>query len=121
MDKATHARYFLDTARAGQIAEARAMVTATAVHHNMYFGSDMRVLIDAIAAASVEFPESTFTPQKTVTEGNMVVMHSHVTHHLGEAGMAVFQMFRFEGDLIAELWDVGQSIIADSPNKAGMF
>jgi hypothetical protein len=42
---------FLDAARAGDVATARAMVTATAVHHNMYFAADMTVLIDAIAVA----------------------------------------------------------------------
>jgi predicted SnoaL-like aldol condensation-catalyzing enzyme len=52
----------------------------------------------------------------------MVVIHSHVTRiKPGDAGLAVFHMFRFEGDLIAELWDVGQAISADSPNQAGMF
>jgi hypothetical protein len=30
-------------------------------------------------------------------------------------------MFRFEGDLIAELWDVGQTIEAESPNSDGPF
>jgi hypothetical protein len=29
--------------------------------------------------------------------------------------------FRFEGDRIAELWDVGQVAPADSPNEYGMF
>ena len=29
------------------IATARALVTATAVHHNMYFAAEMTVLIDA--------------------------------------------------------------------------
>ena len=121
MDKAQRARDFLEAARAGDIATARAMVTATARHHNMYFAAEMTVLIDAIAAASVQFPASTFTPKRIITDGDMVVIHSHVTHQPGDAGMAVFHMLRFEGDLIAELWDVGQTINADSPNQAGMF
>ncbi len=121
MNNAQRARDFLEAARAGDIATARAMVTATAVHHNMYFAAEMTVLIDAIAAASVQFPASTFTPKRFITDGDMVVIHSHVTHQLGDAGMAVFHMLRFEGDLIAELWDVGQAINADSPNQVGMF
>jgi hypothetical protein len=53
MDKAQRARDFLDAARAGDIATALALVTATAVHHNMYFAADMTVLIDAIQAGNV--------------------------------------------------------------------
>ncbi len=121
MDNAQRARDFLEAARAGNIAVARAMVTATALHHNMYFAAEMTVLIDAIAAASVQFPDSTFTPKRIITDGDMVVIHSHVTHQPGAVGMAVFHMLRFDGELIAELWDVGQAISADSPNQAGMF
>ncbi len=110
-----------EAVRAGDIAIAQAMVTATARHHNMYFAAEMTVLINAIAAASVALSASTFTPKRIITDGDMVVMHSHVTHQSGDAGMAIFHILRFEGDLIAELWDVGQAISADSSDQAGMF
>jgi len=46
---------------------------------------------------------------------------AHVRHKKGEPGAAVVHVFRFEGDRIAELWDVGQEVPADSPNQNGMF
>jgi predicted SnoaL-like aldol condensation-catalyzing enzyme len=39
----------------------------------------------------------------------------------GESGVAVVHIFRFQGDRIAELWDIGQPVPQDSPNQAGMF
>lgn len=121
MDHIHTAHTFLRAARAGDVATAKSLVTPDARHHNMYFPAGMDVLIDAIAAASVSFPHSTFTPKHVVANADMVVIHSHVTHTIGDVGMTVFHMFRFENGLIAELWDVGQAIAPDSPNSDGMF
>jgi hypothetical protein len=30
-------------------------------------------------------------------------------------------IFRFQNDLIAELWDIGQAVPENSPNQFGMF
>ena len=46
---------------------------------------------------------------------------AHVRHRPGEPGIAVVHIFRFEGDRIAELWDVGQPVPAENPNADGMF
>ena len=35
--------------------------------------------------------------------------------------MALVHLFRFEGDRIAELWDIGQPVLALSVNANGMF
>jgi predicted SnoaL-like aldol condensation-catalyzing enzyme len=34
---------------------------------------------------------------------------------------AVVHIVRFDGEKIAEMWDVGQAVPADSPNENGMF
>jgi predicted SnoaL-like aldol condensation-catalyzing enzyme len=121
MTRVAHATRFLTAARAGDVTTARALCTVDAKHHNQYFPAGMAVLIDAIAAASVEKPDSTFTVKRVVADGDVVVLHSHVVHSPGEPGYTVFHMFRFEDDRIAELWDVGQMISADSPNADGAF
>ncbi len=121
MTHVERAKQFLSAARAGDVVAARALCSDTATHHNQYFAAGMDVLIDAIAAASVDKPLSTFTVKRIVASDTMVVLHSHVVHAPGEPGYTVFHMFRFEGDLIAELWDVGQMIDAQSPNTDGAF
>ena len=121
MSRIDRATQFLTAARAGDTKTARALCCANARHHNQYFPAGMDILIDAIAAASVEKPASTFTVKRSVANDDMVVLHSHVVHAPGEPGYTVFHMFRFEGNLIAELWDVGQMISPDMPNTDGAF
>ncbi|XDD49268.1 hypothetical protein AB3N59_12705 [Leptospira sp. WS92.C1] len=38
-----------------------------------------------------------------------------------EPDIAVVHIFRFEEEKIVELWDLGQFIVKDSPNKNGSF
>jgi predicted SnoaL-like aldol condensation-catalyzing enzyme len=39
----------------------------------------------------------------------------------GDSGIAVVHIFRFQGNNIAELWDIGQAMPENSPNENGMF
>jgi predicted SnoaL-like aldol condensation-catalyzing enzyme len=39
----------------------------------------------------------------------------------GDSGVATIHIFRFEGDRIVELWDVGQAVPENSLNDNGMF
>jgi predicted SnoaL-like aldol condensation-catalyzing enzyme len=121
VDRKTIALDFLRHARAGNRAAAEQLVAAGARHHNPYFGAGMPVLLDAIVAAGKEAPDATFDVKRVITEGDSVAVHSHVRHRPGEPGVAVVHIFRFEGDRIAELWDVGQLVPADNPNADGMF
>jgi predicted SnoaL-like aldol condensation-catalyzing enzyme len=50
-----------------------------------------------------------------------VAVHSRVQHTPADRGAALVHLFRFEGDRIAELWDVGQEVPAETPNANGMF
>jgi predicted SnoaL-like aldol condensation-catalyzing enzyme len=50
-----------------------------------------------------------------------VAVHSRVRQTPGDPGGAVVHLFRFEGDRIAELWDIGQPVPAESVNDNGMF
>ncbi len=59
--------------------------------------------------------------QRALEDGDLVAVHSRVRLKPGEPGIAIVHIFRFEGDLVAELWDVGQPVPSDSPNANGMF
>lgn len=48
-------------------------------------------------------------------------VHSHVRHTPDERGYGLVHNFRFEGDRVAELWDLAQAVPASSPNANGMF
>ena len=66
-------------------------------------------------------PDKELKVHRVIEDGDQVATFSEVHHKSGDPGAAVVHIFRFEGDRIAELWDVGQEVPADSPNKNGMF
>lgn len=120
-DRKAIATDFLRSARRGDRATIERLVTPTARHHNAYFPAGMSALLDAMVAASKDAPDRSLDIKHIVSEGEFVVVHSHTHHHPGDRGFAVVHIFRFEGDRIAELWDLGQPIPEDLPNSDGMF
>jgi len=69
----------------------------------------------------VQFPNMRITVKYVIGDGDLVAIHSHIVLRPGETGVAVVHLFRFQGDKIVEMWDCGQPVPADSPNKDGMF
>jgi len=112
---------FLKLAASGKLDEAYANVTANFRHHNPYFRGDAESLKAGMAEAHERFPDTTLAVQHVWEDGDLVAVHSRVTHGADAPEIAVVHMFRFEGDRIAELWDVGQEKPKDSPNENGMF
>jgi predicted SnoaL-like aldol condensation-catalyzing enzyme len=90
-------------------------------HHNVYFSGSAAALKTGMAQNLRQFPQKTLDVKRSVEDGDFVVVMSHVRLEARKPGYALMHMFRFEGDRIAELWDVAQEIPADSPNKNGPF
>lgn len=114
---------FLELASAGKVEEAyAAFVAPTFVHHNQYFAGDRASLKAAMAEAHETSPNTAFEVKRVFEDGDFVVTHSRVVRsEPGQQDVAVVHIFRFEGDTVAELWDVGQLLIEDSPNENGAF
>jgi predicted SnoaL-like aldol condensation-catalyzing enzyme len=113
---------FLRLVVAGRIREAyAAYVRPDMRHHNMAFPGDAASLEKAMEENHVKYPHKVFDVKRTIEDGNLVAVHSHVRLRKNEPGFAAVHIFRFEGDRIAELWDIGQPVPADSPNGNGMF
>lgn len=113
---------FLQAAREGRAhRELERSVTPDARHHNAYFPAGMEALTRAMAEAAEAQPDSTLDVQRVVAEGDTVVVHSHFRPEPGHLGYAVVHIFRFEGERIAEMWDLGQPVPDDLPNADGMF
>ena len=112
---------FLEQAATGKLDEAYAIVSSTFRHHNPYFAGDADSLKKGMAEAHEKFPDTTLEVQHTWEDGERVAVHSRVRHASDQPDISVVHMFRFEGDRIAELWDVGMAAPKDSPNQNGMF
>jgi len=113
---------FLQLAASGRAREAfERHVTPGFRHHNPWFQGDGPSLMKAMDENAAQNPDKQMTIHRVVEGGDQVATYSHVSQKKGERGAAVVHIFRFEADRIAELWDVGQEVPADSPNQNGMF
>jgi predicted SnoaL-like aldol condensation-catalyzing enzyme len=112
---------FLKQAASGKLDEAYAKAAANFRHHNAYFAGDAESLKAGMAEAHKKFPDTTLEVQHSWEDGDLVAIHSRVSHGPDQPDIAVVHMFRFEGDKIAELWDVGMEAPKDSPNENGLF
>ncbi len=113
---------FLRLVVAGRIDEAyENYVDMAGKHHNPYFGAGFPALKQAMIENHARFPDKRIDIRHVIAEGNMVAAHSHVALNPGEKNLAVVHVFRFQGDRIVELWDIGQPLSGDSPNADGAF
>ena len=120
-DKKRLATEFLQNAAHGNaVAAAGQYCLPNCKHHNVYFAPGMSVLAKAMDDDSREHPNKALNVKHTIGDGDIVAVHSQVVRETGEQ-IAVVHIFRFEGDKIAEFWDVGQLIPKDSPNTDGAF
>jgi predicted SnoaL-like aldol condensation-catalyzing enzyme len=107
---------------AGRAREAfRAHAAEGFRHHNPHFAGDAESLAAAMEANARQFPQKALQVKRAIQEGATVVLHSFVKHTAEEPGYALVHIFRFDGERIAELWDIAQEVPAESPNEHGMF
>ena len=115
----------VDFLRAAATGHARAAFAKHAApgfrHHNPFFRGDAKSLWEAMDENAARFPDKVLEVKHLLADGDYVAAHSSVHMQPGDAGHAVVHLFRFDGDKVAELWDVGQQIPADSPNENGAF
>ncbi|HEY5837803.1 MAG TPA: nuclear transport factor 2 family protein [Pyrinomonadaceae bacterium] len=112
---------FLKNAANGKLDDAYSKVASNFRHHNPYFPGDTESLKAGMAQAAAMFPNTTLVVKHVLEDGELVAVHSHVQHAANTLPIAAVHMFRFEGNEIAELWDVAMEAPQDSPNENGMF
>jgi predicted SnoaL-like aldol condensation-catalyzing enzyme len=59
--------------------------------------------------------------KRVIADGDLVVVHSHVTFGTDDRGMAVVDIFRFEHGKVVEHWDVVQQVPEHAANDNTMF
>jgi len=90
------------------------------IHHNGYFSGDRESLLEGMAEDNIVHPNKKLTIKLAVSEPPYVTLLSHV-QITEDQEITVVHMYRFEGEKIAEMWDIAQEIPSNSPNKNGMF
>jgi predicted SnoaL-like aldol condensation-catalyzing enzyme len=90
-------------------------------HHNVYFAAGLPALKRAMIENHAQFPNKQLTVKNVIGDGNLVAVHSRLVFAAGEKEMVVVHLFRFSGDRIVEMWDCGQRVPEDMPNRDGAF
>ena len=121
MSKKEIALQFLQRAAFGSVEEAFNMVTADFRHHNPYFEAGSLALKTAMAENAIKHPDKRLEVLRSLEDGDLVAIHSRIRMQRELPGHSVVHILRFEGDKIAEFWDIGQEIPPDTPNADGMF
>lgn len=121
-DHKTSAIAFLRLVASGEVWEAyRKHVAQNFRHHDPFFAGDAQSLMAAMEENAANAPNKVLEIQRALEDGNLVAVHSWVRQTPEDRGGAVVHIFRFEGDRIVELWDIGQAVPESSPNEHGMF
>ena len=78
----------------------------------------LKGFLDKVRAQS---PDARQTIHRAMVDGDMVAVHVHVERFPGDPGLAVVDIFRVAGGMIAEHWDVLQEVPAHPVNPLPMF
>ena len=89
------------------------------VQHNPQVADGAEAFIGFVNSMRSQFPGIHLEIKRVITQGKMVVTHSHLTLTPGKPGLALADFFRFEGDKVVEHWDVIQEIPEASANSNG--
>ena len=113
---------FLQLVIAGSIDEAfEDYVNMHGKHHNVHFSAEFESLKKGMVENFTQFPHKRIMVKNVLGDSNLVAVHSNIVMIPGEPGFAAVHIFRFEAGKIVEMWDIGQSIPFDSPNRLGAF
>lgn len=102
-------------------AAAEKYVGARFVQHNPQVADGVEPFIAFVTSMRGQFPDMHLETRRAITQGEMVVTHSHLTLAPGQPGVALADFFRFEDGKVIEHWDVIQNIPDASANSNGMF
>jgi predicted SnoaL-like aldol condensation-catalyzing enzyme len=121
MNRKEIANEFLQLAGMGKVKDAfYNLVSEDFIHHNQYFEGTREALQKAMEEAHLEAPNRSVEVKNTFEELDKVITHSLVCKE--NMDIAVVHIFKFNAaNKITELWDLGQVIEKDSPNKNGLF
>ena len=80
--------------------------------------ASLKAFLDTIREQT---PEAVHDIKRAFVDGDHVTVHYHVRRWPGDLGWAVIDIFRIEGDKIAEHWDVMHDVTEGGRNPIGPF
>lgn len=91
------------------------------IQHSTLAEPGVQALKDWLDARKLDSPDAVQTIHRSFADGDHVIVHVHVSRWKGDSGFAVVDIFRMDGGMIAEHWDVLQEVPAAPINSNPMF
>lgn len=91
------------------------------VQHSSLAEPTVEALKGFLDRVRTESPDATQTIHRSFVDNDHVITHTHVVRWPDDPGLAVVDIFRVEGGLIVEHWDVIQDVPAQPVNPNSMF
>jgi predicted SnoaL-like aldol condensation-catalyzing enzyme len=96
-------------------------IAADYIQHSSLAPPGRQALKDFLDVIRRQSPDAQTLIKRSFVDGNHVICHTHVIRHAGDPGLAVVDIFRVEGGMIAEHWDVLMEVPAQPVNTLPMF
>ncbi len=91
------------------------------IQHNPNLPDGKQAFIDFFTERFNKFPNIHGEIKRSLSDGDLVVLHVHSKTDLNDRGRAIIDIFRVADDKIVEHWDVIQQIPETSANENTMF
>lgn len=114
------AKALVGTFVSGDIAVAEASALPTYKQHNLNFGYSRDAFIGVVKGLQEAPVKTTLETVRSFEDGDFVVVQN-VVNFAGSGDQVAFDVFRFEGDKIAEHWDNVTNVVTPNPSGHTQF
>ena len=90
--------------------KARAYIGDRYTQHSLYMQDGPAGFEGLVARIKKEFPENRGEVKRAIADGDLVVLHLHVTRHRQHLGWSVIEMMRIENGKVVEHWDMFRTV-----------
>ncbi|MFE2415640.1 ester cyclase [Streptomyces hokutonensis] len=94
----------------GQTDLADKYLAADLIQHNPNLPDGREPLVEFIKGFRKQLPDARFEIKRSASSGDLVFVHTHFRATATDRGSVVVEIFRLEGGLIVEHWDVRDEI-----------
>lgn len=122
-NKANVRRIYKEIFNQGKTELVREFFSEKYIQHKPMLPNGPQAVVDFIQEKMSLNPKPSINIKHIMAEGDLVVVHSHVTTDPSDecSGLAVFDLFRLENGVVVEHWDIIQDIPETTANGNSMF
>ena len=114
------ADYYASVWNAKDLAALERFVDRDYVQHNPKVGNGRAALADFLAGLFQAVPQGRFEIARLIAESDLVVAHTLFRAHPGDRGTVVIDIYRLEGGMLVEHWDVKEAVPEETVNGNAM-